>query len=159
LLILLIVGVPFIMWTAYRELTRVERGEHVARVSWLPESARDVSFYRSSSVEAYEFDIPEKEFLRWAEGRGWSAAPIGATPFVLPRSGRFEGKLPPREPTGDATEGETDGYFKAVEADRARREKQIAHGYYYRLEFPNGGGVSAGYDLDEGRAYVFTSSR
>lgn len=57
----------FILYSAFRGFTDVEIGENVARVSWLPDSASNVSFYRAYSYTAYEFDIAEADFLKWAE--------------------------------------------------------------------------------------------
>lgn len=45
-------------------------GENVPSVKWLPDSAYDVSFYRSQQVEIYEFSITADNFKRWAEQQG-----------------------------------------------------------------------------------------
>jgi len=45
-------------------------GENVPSVNWLPDYASNVSFYRSSQVQVYEFDITPENFRRWAESRG-----------------------------------------------------------------------------------------
>src|SRR4029450_8888779 len=49
----------------YLALTHFETAENVDRVSWLPDSASNVSYYRSYNYTAYEFDISEDEFKKW----------------------------------------------------------------------------------------------
>ncbi len=45
-------------------------GENVKSVSWLPNYASNVSFYRSKQVQVYEFEISPENFKRWAESNG-----------------------------------------------------------------------------------------
>lgn len=42
-------------------------GENVANVSWLPNYATNVSYYRSKQVRVYEFQISAQDFITWAE--------------------------------------------------------------------------------------------
>src|SRR5262245_53760868 len=46
-------------------LTHVETGENVDHVSWLPNSASNVSYYESYGYTAYEFDMSEDDFKKW----------------------------------------------------------------------------------------------
>lgn len=45
-------------------------GENLESVSWLPDYASDVSFYRSKQVRVFEFKASGEDFKRWAESRG-----------------------------------------------------------------------------------------
>ena len=45
-------------------------GKNEASVDWLPESASNISYYRSKQISVFEFDISGVNFKRWAEGRG-----------------------------------------------------------------------------------------
>ena len=45
-------------------------GENLQSVDWLPETASNVSYYRSDQVEIYEFSITVEEYKRWAERQG-----------------------------------------------------------------------------------------
>jgi len=47
-------------------LIHVSTEENVPSVDWLPASASNVSYYKSYSFTAYEFDISESEFNAWA---------------------------------------------------------------------------------------------
>ncbi|MGZ0655681.1 hypothetical protein ACWPKO_11360 [Coraliomargarita sp. W4R53] len=46
--------------------------ENVDSVSWLPNYASDISYYRSKQVQVFEFKISGEDFKRWAESRGMS---------------------------------------------------------------------------------------
>jgi hypothetical protein len=45
-------------------------GENHDSVSWLPNYASDISYYRSKQVQVFEFKISGENFRRWAEDRG-----------------------------------------------------------------------------------------
>jgi len=45
-----------------------ERGENQAQVDWLPETASDISYYRSYSRKVSEFSMNESDFRKWASG-------------------------------------------------------------------------------------------
>lgn len=45
-----------------------ERGENQAHVDWLPETASDISYYRSYSRKVSEFSMNESDFRKWASG-------------------------------------------------------------------------------------------
>ena len=165
LLVLLLaglVGLPLLLYGAYRGFTDAEAGENVPGVSWLPGSARNVSFYRSYSFTAYEFDIPEREFLNWAGGQGWEVRKVEGDPDP-PSVLRYHfggGRLSyPADLHPGATESEVEAWKEALRAYRSAREKRVERGYFYEHRQRNGGGVSVGYDLDAGRAYVQSSPR
>ncbi|MFW5874225.1 MAG: hypothetical protein ACOCVJ_02355, partial [Verrucomicrobiota bacterium] len=45
-------------------------GENLPSVSWLPDYASNISYYRSNQLQVYEFDASPENFKRWAESRG-----------------------------------------------------------------------------------------
>lgn len=53
-----------------------EYAENVRSVDWLPDYARNISYYRSKEVEAYEFDVQPRQFVTWAESMGMSVERI-----------------------------------------------------------------------------------
>lgn len=53
-----------------------EYGENVRQVDWLPSHARNVSYYLSREVEAYEFDMPPREFILWSKSKGMTVGEI-----------------------------------------------------------------------------------
>jgi len=57
-------------------------GENVPSVSWLPESASDVSFYRSKQVNVYEFNIDPNGFRTWAKSQGMSVRRVSAQEII-----------------------------------------------------------------------------
>ena len=60
-----IVGVGFV-WYAIKSSKKIESGQGVTTVSWLPDAATDISYYRSYGWTAYEFEIGEEGFREWA---------------------------------------------------------------------------------------------
>lgn len=130
-------------------LTRVETGENVESVDWLPTSATNVSFYRSYSFTAYEFDIPESDFVDWAR---WNLKPI-SKPVSVVRYCYSSADV--TEPDASATQAEWDAFEQRYDARRAT----VADGLYYVNEQPDGGGVWVAYDRKQGRAYFHTALR
>jgi len=110
-------------------LTHVETGENVQSVDWLPASATNISFYKSHSRTAYEFDIPESDFIDWA---WWNLKPITKPVRVV----RYY-------------------YFSSPDAPDAT----VTEGLHYVIERANGGGVWVAYDRKIGRAYYFACQR
>lgn len=145
-------------YLAYRDFTDIETGENVPGVSWLPETAPNVSFYRSYSWTAYEFDIPESDFLEWA--KRWQVQKIEGEPVGILRCHFGGGRLrAPDDVGGDETEEKITQWADAHEQYLAAREKKIERGYFYEREESDGGGIRVGYDLDIGRAYYQSSAR
>jgi hypothetical protein len=142
-------------YATYVDFNRVEEAQHVPRVDWLPRGATDVSYYRAYSWTAYEFDIDEAGFLRWAKDEGWPVKRVDK-PFTVPRHS-FEAarRMYPR----DDDDMPAKEYQAAYDAARTASEKVITRGYGYERRQSNGGGVTVGYDLDAGRAYYQSSPR
>ncbi len=68
-------------------------GENVPKVSWLPNYATDISFYRSKQVQVYEFQINADDFRIWAGQSGMTIQRITA-PETL---SRYKAYLPTPE--------------------------------------------------------------
>lgn len=45
-----------------------DRGENLAQVDWLPETASDISYYRTYNLKVSEFSMNESDFRKWASG-------------------------------------------------------------------------------------------
>ncbi len=56
-----------------------DQGEHARRVSFLPETATDVSWYRSYNSTGFDFKISEADFKKWSR---WEVREI-AEPFSV----------------------------------------------------------------------------
>lgn len=61
-----------------------EYGENVPKVSWLPNYASDISYYRSKQVKVYEFEISAEDFKNWAGQSGMEVQRV-TTPKILSR--------------------------------------------------------------------------
>jgi len=131
---------------AYIGLTYVETGENVARVAWLPHSASNISYYQSYSFTAYEFDIPEADFIAWVS---WEMQPI-TQPVTVMRYTYIRPQRPKPSENAD---------FRELKAYMAHRQVEVADGLYYNHRRSNGGGVSVAYDRERGRAYFQSSPR
>jgi hypothetical protein len=150
-------GLALFLYFAYLGLVTVEKGENVPSVEWLPPSASNVSFYHSYSWTAYEFDIDEQGFLKWAEE--WPVAKLtGGRVVTVPRYLRMVLEWP-KDPIGPESEAEAEARFQVQGRYQASVKKEIRRGYYYERRDSNGGGVVVGYDLDAGRAYFQSSPR
>ena len=150
-LFLFVTACAFIVWfvhVAYRGFTHVEKGENVSSVGWLPRSASNVSFYKSYSFTAYEFDISESEFVKWSR---WQLSPI-TEPVSIFRYSYFDIVSPP-QPNAE------DDDWEAFERACGSRWVNIRNGLYCRHFQLNGGGVCVIYDRNKGRAYYHSLPR
>jgi hypothetical protein len=136
-------GLAFLR-AAYIGLTHVETGENVEHVKWLPKSASNVSYLRSYSFTAFEFDISESDFMDWS---GWKlqqiSGPVRITRYCFSNHADFGPNPSPEE----------------IEAWENRNQALITDGLYYEHRQSNGGGVRVGYDRDKGRAFFQSSPR
>jgi hypothetical protein len=131
----------------YIGLTHVERAKNLSHVSWLPPSATNVSFYKSYNFTAYEFDISEGEFRRWASWYG--VQPIGAPIRVW----RYN------FPDVESRDLGSDPSFDELEEWEATRTATVTDGLGFVERRPNGGGISVAYDRTTGRAYFQSNPR
>lgn len=88
-------------------------GENLAKVSWLPNYATDVSYYRSKQVRVYEFQISPQDFRTWAEQNGMSVQRV-TNPEIL---SRYKAYIP--TPKSEASEPEPTEIALSVEAFQA----------------------------------------
>lgn len=148
-----------ILYAAYRDFGRVESGENLPRVSWLPESATNICFYKSYGFTAFEFDISEQDFLKWASER--QLKKLDGEEFGISRYHLGLKDVPPAgDPPGiGAPKEELNAYFAAEQKHHDAISKVIRRGYGYRLTRSNGGGHAVAYDLETGRAYYTTTPR
>jgi hypothetical protein len=118
----------------------IRYAENVDSVTWLPKTARNVSYYISYMYTAYEFDIPEKEFLKWAKKSYWNVSRIKAEPVSISRYNwpilrEFD-------------------YHKEFVTRESETSVTIEKGYVYKKRFGrSGGGLIVAYDSDINRAY------
>jgi hypothetical protein len=129
-----------------RAVSVADVGEHHGRVSWLPECATNVSYIRSYSFTAYEFDMPEDEFLGWAVR--WKVQPV-STPSKIRRYTTMSSRLPPL-----SSDSSLDDW-----RDRAVQEVTISDGFFYESRSGSRGGVCVGYDRTRGRVYFQANPR
>ena len=151
-LLVITAGIAFAVWfvhSAYVGVTAIETGENVSFVDWLPETASNVSFYRSYMYTAYEFDITESEFIKWSS---WDLAEI-SDPVSLARYKLLDTEIP------DLGSNPSDDDVEAFMTARAEQTATIDDGLYYGYLQDNGGGVWAGYDRKRGRAFYQSAPR
>lgn len=132
-------------------------GENVPGVDWLPPAARNVSFYKTYSFTAYEFDISEGDFVALGRERGWKPTEIGETGrrvWTYRMGYKMRERYPPPNPSL-STEADGAEYRRAQEI----LEPTVTNGLAYEMRHQNGGGIMAVYDREKGRAYVQTNPR
>ena len=119
-----------------------EIGESVQSVEWLPETASNISYYRTYSWQAYEFDISEDHFEDWATR--WDIREVGSPISVRRYSymGRFE---------------EASDY--SDQENQESHTAKIRNGLYDENWASDGGGYVVAYDRSEGRAYFQSNPR
>ena len=132
---------------AFVHFTHYETAENLARVDWLPESASNVSYYKSYNFTAYEFNIPEPDFKQWA---WWDLEEI-KDPVKVDRYTFFAKRRLPMGP--DATPS------RQLEQEYESRSAEVAHGLFYEYRSSSSGGVSVAYDRVKGRAYFQSNPR
>jgi hypothetical protein len=131
----------------YLDFTSVEMGEHQQSVDWLPNTASDISYYRSYSLTAYEFTIAESEFLAWSR---FDLLRIEKPVSVL-RYCCVSARLAPLDGS-TADEAKLIAYMNSQTAT-------VSNGWYYKRRRQNGGGITMAYDRETRRAFVETSLR
>ena len=125
----------------HRSNTHPETGENVPSVAWLPQTATNISYYKTYSWTAYEFDTDEKTFRSWAAKR----------------------KL---KEINDIKRIERYSYWNFIKmhsTDSWSVESQhvaaIKAGLYDEVRQDNGGGYKVGFDREHQRAYFQANPR
>lgn len=101
----------------------IDFGERVESVDWLPEPAGKVSYYISYNYTAYEFTIPEEDFLEWVKRKGWEADEIESPVTVErynQRKDRVKGQSEVVQDEPDTANVEAGLYYKELERDGGR---------------------------------------
>ena len=159
IIIAMAVCVAAFLYNIYRDLTQVEYGENETSVSWLPATASHVSYYRSYSRTAYEFDMAEQDFIAFAESKGWQMRRIEQEPFTIRRYRWCRESVPPNSLPATATNVQITAMEANLSAYAAITTKRISDGFVYDVRQNNGGGTLVTYDASLKRAYVFTTPR
>ena len=138
-----------VLYFGYRDVSRVETGENVSRVRWLPKAACNVSYYRSYLNTAYEFDISEPDFVAWSR---WTLTEIDL-PVTIVRYTFFTRPYPtlPDDPTIEE--------FEVHRQMLSERGATVAKGLFHTECAPDGGGVWVAYDRTKQRAYFRSAPR
>jgi len=139
ILLFLLISLPIACYKWMQPKT----GENLASTLWVstPQGAKNISFFGAGLLwpaTAYEFDIREETFLKWAQQHGWKLQTInGEDPFCI----------------------ETYKSLKIQDRSEAEKQmKEITRGYKY--EYRKGDqALLIGYDNLAGRAYVFRRTR
>ena len=122
------------MITAWWSDTHPKSGVAVARVDWLPEFASNISFYKTYSYTAYEFDISEDGFRDWAGNKEMVeiTEPVAVERYNFP-----------------------DTHFPSDE-----NTANISNALWWKTApRGNGGGTLIAYDRDQGIAYFQDNPR
>jgi hypothetical protein len=127
-------------------MTRFETAENVANVDWLPQSASNVSYYRSYRFTAYEFDMAETDFKRWTP---YEVKPIDS-PVKVARYWLISRGYSDLGPNPKRAEWE---------AWEASAYATISDGLYYSHRRSDGGGVDVAFDRRKGRVFFQTNPR
>lgn len=179
------IGLPLLF---IHEVGRFEAGEDAPGVDWLPAKATRVCWFDSWNNIAFEFDLPEEDFLAWvaAEKDRFGASKLepadGPPPpdtfrfsvlrylaFLTPEK-RAEAGLPLDPPEAlrfvtrsPPTPEEWAEIEKLPEDQRRILQQQEsvapAKGWRYLERYTNGGGRYLAYDADRGRAYYYFARR
>lgn len=140
LLVLLLAGIAGSYWLFSRTPT-IHFGEGEVRVEWLPTTARDVSFFRQGSFEAYEFTISEEGFRLWARSFGSEPGPVPLGGVFVPRY------LMLATAAGAATPPDAKGGTRATSIE-------ILDGLYW-TSVPPGAVVTLAWNRATNRAYLY----
>jgi len=124
-----------------------EMGENEEHVGWLPDEATNVSYYKTYSWTAYEFDISEHGFKSWAIR--WDLKEIEEEKSV-----RRYSYIPFR-----MREHEERMDFEEFFAEEEKHIATVAGGLYDEEDWDNGGGYHVVYDRKRRRAYFQSNKR
>ena len=122
-------------------------GEHVGPANCpisVPDSASDICYFVPPAFghsTAYEFNVPEADFRKWAESRGIDVEPIGPSGVSVRRYLVLMPQVPPGGPDDPPV-----GFLR------------VNDGLAYFWEHEDQGRAYV-YDRSTSRAYVFTHTR
>jgi hypothetical protein len=135
----------FSIWFTLRET----HGVGVSSLWWLPPEAHNITYIRNDLYALAEFDIDREAFGKWCASRKMPLRKLGAGEH--PMVGRplwmleKRGILPPTAEPNKVEE---------ALSGMDRFNKSFGAGdLFYEDRWPNGGGYSIGYDVEEKRGY------
>jgi hypothetical protein len=147
IVVLGVVGFFVVANQMFRVLTRVECGENLQSVDWLPDSATKISYAKCYNWDLYEFDIAENDFLIWADRFELSEI---TEPFYITRYNIDDSRV------FDGPESFLGGKLEAVPEYTA----MITNGlFYYDYKEHNHGGIYVAFDREDQRAYFHYAAR
>ncbi len=106
------------------------------KYEYLPETASDINVFTNlnlANIFICDFAMKEPEFKVFAQSNGWDVREI-ESPKELFTAASFNNK-------------------------QTHIKHKIKNGLYYNRSHRNNGGISVAYDRDNGRGYIFRSSR
>jgi len=118
--------------------SREQKGTHLNRVDWLPQDARDVTYFKREGfgwITSYECTISKESLSRVAQERGW--------------------KMEPRKDVVTGLRRELG--LAEVSKTEADDVDLVNNALFYEKRQPNGGGVTVVYDLNTSRLFVHES--
>ncbi len=138
-------GIAFLVWD-FVEIKDWGVGED--SVDWLPRQASNITYIYSRAIQLAEFDIDQKSFEEWCRSIEKPLKPmtegqeiaIQRANNVLAMRGAIE---KPTAKNNSAYRGNYDWHFIRF----------TGGDLFYNVTWPNGGGYSIGYDVNEGRGY------
>lgn len=149
----LVLLIPVFLWSCYHAVTYRESGEHVARVSWLPDEASDVSYYRTVHMVVYECRIARPAFVALAREKGWELKPI-REPTEATRPAWFSTQAPRKEDFP----GDQDRYDREFTAWLGRTRAVVRDGWTAGDREGDCGDIVV-YDQEAGRLYYYWTAR
>lgn len=117
-----------------------DKGENVKSVKWLPSDAKNVSYYKTYSWTAFEFDMPEQSFNKWINKK-WMMKPIEKEHLIE------------RSCLRNGNHKTCSCYQKECNNPKEKCFALITNGVYDSQRWSNGGGYNVAYDRDAQRAY------
>ena len=124
----------FLGWLMFGDHSSFET--RMAKNEFLPASAHDITVFKNpnmSGIFLCDFSIDEKGFKDFSSMQKWAIEEVEV------RKEMFTAK--------------------AFHAGTPDERHKITNGLYYSKRAPNGGGITVGYDRDNGRGYISSSSR
>ena len=96
-LILVMIALPVAIFLYMQSAP--DYGENVPSVKWLPDTASNISFYRSKQVQVYEFTMDIESFRKWAESMSLSIRRLSSQEIIS----RYKAYIPNEVPDTQAS--------------------------------------------------------
>ena len=137
LIIVLAFGIAAVLllgWSMFGDHASFHKG--LRQYEGLPAAASDITVYQDKNISGTfvaHFKISEPDFIAFAQEKHWGVKPISDPESVF-QPEAFQDRHP-------------------------NDKKDITNGLFYSQRAANGGGITAAYDRESGRAYIDSSSR